>query len=66
MYKDWLFSEKIVGFNHMINNSSNAVFIGVNPIIIECGPWPSITIEGSVEWEETDVVPFCRYPKFKK
>ena len=65
MYKDWLFSEKVVGFNPFINNSSNAIFIGTNPIIIECKSFPTIVMEGTVEWEETDVFPFSTYPRFK-
>lgn len=64
-HKDWLFSEKVVGFDASINDSSNAVFIGINPIIIEYQSFPTIVMEGTVEWGETDVFPFSTYPRFK-
>lgn len=65
MRKDWLFSEKVVGFDPSINESSNAIFIDNKPLIVECQSFPTIIIEGTVEWEETDVFPFSAYPRFK-
>ena len=65
MHKDWLFSEKIVGFNPFINDSSNAIFIDNKPLVVECQSFRTIGMEGTVEWEETDVFPFSTYPRFK-
>ena len=54
--KDWRFSEKITGFSYVDNNSSNAINPSFRPIIIPT----------EVQWERTDVFPFCTYPRLEE